>query len=77
MSTLSQRHQVISLVKYAVMAGAGQDHACETLSLSARTLQIWQIDTSRGDQRPTWVQTPINRLSELRTPSLTHSGKNR
>lgn len=70
MSTLSQRHQVISLVKDAVMAGARQDHACETISLSARTLQRWQIDMSRGDQRPTRVQTPINRLSELERQAL-------
>jgi putative transposase len=52
MSLLSQRHQVLELVGQAITAGARQERACGAISLSARTLQRWQRDPSRGDQRP-------------------------
>jgi putative transposase len=70
MSTLSERHQVIGLVSDAVAAGARQAHACDAICLSARTLQRWQRDQSRGDQRPARLQTPKNRLTELERKSL-------
>jgi putative transposase len=70
MSTLSERSQVISLVNAAIAAGARQERACSAISLSERTLQRWQHNQSRGDQRPTRVQTPKNQLSELERQSL-------
>ena len=70
MSLLSQRHQVLELVSQAITAGARQERACGSISLSARTLQRWQRDPSRGDQRPTRVQTPKNRLSGLERQAL-------
>lgn len=63
MTTLTQRSQVISLVSDAVASGARQDRACGAISLSERTLQRWQRDQCRGDQRPMRVQAPKNRLS--------------
>jgi putative transposase len=63
MSTLTQRSHVITLVGYAIAAGARQDRACGAISLSERTLQRWQRDQARGDQRPLRVQAPKNRLS--------------
>ena len=70
MTSLTQRSQVISLVGDAITAGARQDCACSAISLSARTLQRWQRDQSRCDQRPTRVQTPKNQLSEPERQSL-------
>ena len=63
MTTLTQRSQVISLVSNAIAAGARQDRACGAISLSERTLQRWQRDQCRGDQRAMRVQAPKNRLS--------------
>lgn len=63
MTTLTQRSQVIALVSDAIAAGARQDRACGAISLSERTLQRWQRDQCRGDQRPMRVQAPQNRLS--------------
>ena len=70
MSTLSERSQVIGLVGDAIAAGARQQQACGAISLSERTLQRWQRDQSRGDQRPTRVQTPKHQLSEPERQSL-------
>jgi transposase InsO family protein len=63
MSTLTERSNIISLVEQAIKDGARQDRACEAISLSERTLQRWQRDQSRGDQRPIRVQQPKNALS--------------
>ena len=63
MTTLTQRSQVITLVSDAIAAGARQDRACGAISLSERTLQRWQRDQCRGDQRSMRVQAPKNRLS--------------
>lgn len=65
MTTLAERSQVITLVSAAMTAGARQDRACAAISLSERTLQRWQRDQLRGDQRPMRVQAPRNRLSAL------------
>lgn len=70
MTTLAQRNQVIGLVGDAIAAGARQERACSAISLSARTLQRWQRDQSRSDQRPVRVQTPKNQLSESERQSL-------
>jgi putative transposase len=63
MSTLTARSNIIALVGQAIEDGARQDRACEVISLSERTLQRWQLDQSRGDQRPLRVQEPKNALS--------------
>ena len=70
MTLLSQRHQVMELVDQAITAGARQQRACGAVSLSARTLQRWQRDRSRGDQRPARVQAPGNQLSGLERQAL-------
>lgn len=70
MTVLSERRQVLELVDQAITAGARQERACRAISLSARTLQRWQRDPSQGDQRPTRVQTPGNRLSGLERQAL-------
>ena len=63
MTTLTRRSHIITLVSDAIAAGAHQDRACGAILLSERTLQRWQRDQCRGDQRPIRVQTPKNRLS--------------
>lgn len=63
MTSLVERGQIIVLVAEAIAAGARQDRACAAITLSERTLQRWQGDQSRGDQRPVREQIPGNRLS--------------
>ena len=70
MTALAEREQVISLVTEAVAAGARQGPACAAISLSERTMQRWQRDSLRGDQRPMRVQEAKNRLSELERKRL-------
>ena len=70
MTALAQRSLVMDLVGDAIAAGARQERACSAISLSARTLQRWQRDQSRCDQRPTRVQAPKNQLSEPERQSL-------
>jgi len=52
MTSLVERGQIITMVREAMSSGARQDRACAVISLSERTLQRWQVDQSRGDQRP-------------------------
>lgn len=63
MTSLVERSQIITLVQEAMNSGARQDRACTVINLNERTLQRWQVDQSRGDQRPERIQTPINQLS--------------
>jgi transposase InsO family protein len=70
MTSLAERVQVMTLVAEAIDAGARQDRACATICLSGRTLQRWQRDRSRGDQRPLRVQTPKNGLKPLERERL-------
>jgi putative transposase len=65
MTSLAERGQIRLLVTEAIDAGARQDRACRAISLSERTLQRWQRDDLRGDQRPMRVQAPSNSLSML------------
>jgi putative transposase len=69
MTSLVERDQIISMVQEAMGSGAHQDRACAAINLNERTLQRWQVDRSRGDQRPERTQTPTNRLS---TPEREH-----
>lgn len=63
MTTLVQRGLVIALLSEAMVQGARQDRACAAVCLSERTLQRWQRDAARGDQRPERLQAPKNKLS--------------
>ncbi len=65
MTSLAERVQIMALIADAVVAGARQDRACAVISLSNRTLQRWQRDRVRGDQRPLRLQAPKNALSPL------------
>lgn len=70
MTTLVERGHIITMVQEAMNSGARQDRACAVISLSERTLQRWQVDQSRGDQRPERMQTPTNSLSALEREHL-------
>lgn len=70
MTSLAERGQIITLVQEAMNSGARQDRACTVINLNERTLQRWQVDQSRGDQRPERTQTPTNRLSSLERERL-------
>lgn len=70
MTSLAERGQVIAMVTEAITAGARQDRACAAISLSERTLQRWQRDELRGDQRPMRLQTPKNSLSTQERQNL-------
>ena len=58
MTSLAERCQVMDMVVEAIVAGARQSPACAAISLGERTLQRWQSDKLRGDQRPMRVQSP-------------------
>jgi transposase InsO family protein len=60
----------MGLVSEAIGAGARQDRACAAICLSQRTLQRWQRDQSRGDQRPVRLQAPKNKLDPLERERL-------
>ena len=70
MTSLAERVQIMALIADAVVAGARQDRACAVISLSNRTLQRWQRDRVRGDQRPLRLQAPKNALSPLEREHL-------
>ncbi len=70
MTSLAERSQILALVQEAMDAGARQDRACTVINLNERTLQRWQLDRSRGDQRPARAQTPGNRLSAQEREAL-------
>ena len=70
MTSLVERGQIITLVQEAMNSGARQDRACTVINMTERTLQRWQSDQSRGDQRPARLQTPTNRLSTLERERL-------
>lgn len=70
MTTLVQRGLVIALLSEAMVQGARQDRACAAVCLSERTVQRWQRDAARGDQRPQRLQAPKNKLSALECQRL-------
>lgn len=65
MIPLAVRTEVLDLVDEAVAAGARQSSACEIIGLPPRTLQRWRKSPNQCDLRPTRVQAPPNRLSDL------------
>jgi putative transposase len=70
MTSLTERGQIMALVSEAIAAGARQDRACAAIYLSCRTLQRWQRDQSRGDQRPVRLQAPKSKLAPLERERL-------
>ena len=70
MTPLAQRDQIIALLGEAMAQGARQDRACAAVCLSERTLQRWQRDAARGDQRPRRLQVPKNKLGTLEREHL-------
>ena len=70
MTSLAERGQIMTLVSEAITAGAWQARACAAICLSQRTLQRWQRDQSRGDQRPVRLQAPKNKLDPLERERL-------
>jgi len=70
MTSLAERGLILSIVSDAIAAGARQDRACAAICLSQRTLQRWQRDQSRGDQRPVRLQRPKNKLNLLERAGL-------
>ncbi len=70
MTSLTERGQIMGLVSEAIVAGARQDRACAAICLSRRTLQRWQRDQFRGDQRPMRLQAPKNKLDPLERERL-------
>jgi transposase InsO family protein len=70
MTTLVQRGLVMALLNEALLMGARQDRACAAVCLSERTLQRWQRDAARGDQRTARLQAPKNKLSALERQHL-------
>ena len=65
-----ERGEIMALVGEAIGAGARQDRACAAICLSHRTLQRWQRDQSRGDQRPVRLQASKNKLNPLERERL-------
>jgi len=65
MTTLLERGRIITLVQEAITSGARQDRACALIGLAERTMQRWQVDQSKGDQRPSRQQNPTNKLTVL------------
>jgi putative transposase len=62
---LSDRKQLSALIEEAVDAGARRSEACEVLDFSVRTLQRWEKDPDRKDQRA----GPLTRSSKQLTES--------
>jgi transposase InsO family protein len=60
----------MTLVSEAIIAGARQDRACAAIGLSHRTLQRWQHDQSRVDQRTVRLQAPKNKLDPVERQRL-------
>ena len=55
---------ILALVDEAVGAGAGLEVACETLGISARTVQRWQTQGGGEDRRYGPKHAPANKLSD-------------
>lgn len=66
MISVSDRQQVIILIKEAVDSGARETAACKEIGISRRTLQRWRSKLSPiKDQRKYAKRpTPANKLSE-------------
>ena len=68
MTTLLQRHELVTDIREAHAQGARLEHACAELGLSTRTLQRWTDGPDaapKADQRLTAIRPePTNKLSE-------------
>lgn len=65
--TLVERVKHTSWIVQALLAGARQEEACNTIGLTARTLQRWQQEGEiTSDKRPNSVRPiALNKLSEI------------
>jgi putative transposase len=61
---LSDRKQLSALIEEAVDAGARRSAACEMLDFSLRTLQRWERDPNKADQRAGPLSKSPKQLSE-------------
>ena len=49
--SVEDRHSCIELVKQAKASGAGRAACCQVLEVSLRTLERWEKEPEKGDQR--------------------------
>lgn len=63
MTDLAARNHILAVVDEAISCGAQQCSACAAIGMSERTLQRWR-NAPQGDQRPTRLQQPSNKLDE-------------
>ena len=61
---METRARCIELVAEAVEGGAGRHKGCEIMEISVRTLQRWEKEPDKGDQRAGAKSKPANSLSE-------------
>ncbi len=61
--TLSDRKHLSGLIEEAVSLGARRNECCKVLELSLRTLQRWERDPERGDQRRGPITAAAHQLS--------------
>lgn len=66
MISVSDRQQVIILIKEAVDSGAREEAACKELGISRRTLQRWRSTLSPIEDQRKYAKrpAPANKLSE-------------
>jgi transposase InsO family protein len=60
-----ERKEIIGLIKDAQEAGARQSKACETIGISAKTLQRWSQTNNKEDGRLEAKHEPANKLTKL------------
>ncbi len=60
-----ERKEIISLINEATESGARQSHACEIMSISAKTFQRWNQPDNTQDGRLDAEHNPVNKLTEL------------
>jgi putative transposase len=65
MTLPAARHEICDMVAEAATQGARQARACAVVGISARTLQRWQLDSTRVDGRVGRVQQPSSQFTKL------------
>jgi len=61
----NERTEILKLINEAREAGSRQSQACETLGISAKTLQRWSQEGNCGDGRLDAKSVPPNKLTEI------------
>ena len=62
--SVEDRQSCIEMVQQAKTSGAGRRASCEVLEVSLRTLERWEKDPDKGDQRRGPDTVPAHGLSE-------------